>query len=83
MNDTSGGWETSTGWCVDETGEKHLPHSAWPSASEKECFEVCKRSTSLNGCTTGVSEYGCITHSGTVVGGNGELGYKCHYRKGK
>ena len=71
-----------TGWCVDAAG---IDASRNPSTqnvnTEDDCFKLCLEDPNLNGCTF-MSPDTCITYTGDIKGGNGNIGYKCYHRKG-
>ena len=83
MYKISGNWVTSTGWCVDVNGLEDGRSNNLFGYGQTDCFKLCERNYSLNGCTFLASQGKCVTYSGSIVAGNGNGAYKCYRRTGK
>ena len=76
-------WKTEKGWCIDANGREDGRGNNQGGFTKEQCFALCENSSDFNGCTFYVSGI-CITYSGDIVGGSGDLSgaYQCFYRKG-
>ena len=73
-------WKTEKGWCIDHNGKEGGRGKNKKGLTKRECFALCEKSSSLNGCTFYEPGGDCITYSGNIVKGNGSPSYQCFYR---
>ena len=71
----------ANGFCVDTTGKEAGRGFVIWGYTEDDCFKRCLEDPNFNGCT--FSFFGsCITYTGDIKGGSGDVESKCYYRYG-
>ena len=68
------------GWCVDslgnQVGRESNMNGVWPPS---ECYEKCEADTALlKGCAYNAKLRVCVTYSGNVIQGSGDMDYRCY-----
>ena len=74
----------ATGWCVDARGIEAISSADKWGITKDDCFKLCQEDPSVKGCTLSVLDtyLHCITYTGDIKGGSGDISSKCYYRHG-